>query len=204
MDTRVPNIVVGRLPIYLRSLEHLAEQGHGIISSHQLAALLGTSAAQIRKDLSHFGEFGKQGTGYHIPYLIVQLKRILKADQEWEVALVGVGDIGHALLRNRDLPRRGFRIVAAFDSDRDKVGTRFGQVTVHELEQLAQVIQGQGIQLAIVAVPPAAAQTVTDALVAAGIRGVLNYSPIAVSVPDHVRLQQIDPVTHLQHMTYYG
>lgn len=203
MTDQVPDIVVGRLPIYLRTLGHLRATGSQITSSKELAKILGTSAAQIRKDLSHFGEFGKQGTGYHVSHLIRQLERILKVDSVWDVVLVGVGDIGHALLRSQGVARRGFHIVMAFDIDPLKVGSRVGEVIVQSCDQMADQIRQYGVQVAIVAVPPPAAQGVTDALVSAGVRAILNYSPIALAVPDQVMVQYTDPVTHLQHMVYY-
>jgi redox-sensing transcriptional repressor len=200
---QVPDIVVGRLPIYLRTLTHMEARGQRITSSKQLASILGTSAAQIRKDLSHFGEFGKQGTGYHVSYLISELKRILKADEAWEVVLVGAGALGHALLHNQGMARRGFRIVAAFDNDPEMIGTRVGNVIVQNVQRMKEEIQAKRIRLAIIAVPPPAAQAVADTLVEAGIKAILNYSPIALSTPSDVQVQHLDPVAHLQHMTFY-
>lgn len=203
MAEEVPDIVIGRLPIYLRALRHLDAQGRGITSSKELAGILGTSAAQIRKDLSHFGEFGKQGTGYHIPYLLEQLQRILKADRVWEVVLVGSGDLGHALLHNKGIARRGFRIVAAFDNDPEKIGTRVADVIIQNIDRMKDEVVQNNIKLAIIAVPPPAAQMVADVLVDAGVKGILNYSPIALGVPTDVLVQYIDPVAYLQHMTFY-
>ena len=203
MADQVPDIVVGRLPIYLRTLTHMETRGQRITSSKELATILGTSAAQIRKDLSHFGEFGKQGTGYHVSYLISELKKILKADETWEVVLVGAGALGHALLHNQGMARRGFRIVAAFDNDPEMIGTRVGNVIVQNVQRMREEIQAKRISLAIIAVPPPAAQAVTDTLVEAGIKAILNYSPIALSTPNDVQVQHLDPVAHLQHMTFY-
>ena len=203
MTSQVPDIVVGRLPIYLRALSHLEAHGQQITSSKELASILGSSAAQIRKDLSHFGEFGKQGTGYHIAYLIKQLQHILHADRAWHVVLVGAGDLGHALLHNQGFARRGFRIVAAFDNDPEKIGTRVGSVIVQNSQRMRDEIMQQEIKLAIIAVPPPAAQAITDVLIEAGIKAILNYSPIALGTPDDVMVQYLDPVAHMQHMTYY-
>jgi len=200
---QVPDIVIGRLPIYLRALTHMEKQGRGITSSKELAGILGSSAAQIRKDLSHFGEFGKQGTGYHISYLIKQLQRILQTDQVWEVVLVGAGDLGHSLLRHQGLARRGFHIVAAFDNDPDQIGSRVGDVIIQNSSRLKDEIIQRGIQIAILAVPASSAQPVTDTLVEAGIRAILTYSPIAINVPEQVQVQYADPVALLQRMTYY-
>jgi redox-sensing transcriptional repressor len=200
---QVPDIVVGRLPVYLRTLTHMEARGQRITSSKELAGILGTSAAQIRKDLSHFGEFGKQGTGYHVSYLISELKKILNADEAWKVVLVGAGALGHALLHNQGMARRGFRIVAAFDNDPEMIGTRVGNVIVQNVQRMEEEIQTEEIRLAIIAVPPPAAQGVTDTLVEAGIKAILNYSPIALSTPPEVQVQYLDPVAHLQHMTFY-
>jgi len=203
MSNQVPDVVISRLPIYLRALNRLEAEGRQIVSSRELATILGANNAQIRKDLVHFGEFGKQGTGYHITHLIKQLRRILLADQVWEVALVGAGALGRALLCDTDIARRGFRIVAAFDNNPKKIGSRVGDVLVQNSQQMKDEIVRREIQLAIVAVPPPAAQQVADVLVEAGIKAILNYSPITLNAPDGVLIKYIDPVAHLQHMTYY-
>lgn len=199
----IPDIVVGRLPVYLRALSRMAQDGQTITSSKELGERLGISSAQIRKDLSHFGEFGKQGTGYRIPYLIEQLQRILKVNVEWEVALVGVGDLGHALAHYNGFANRGFRIVALFDTDPAKIGTPITNLTIIDAAHLADEIRSRGLKVAMLAVPAAKAQAVADQLVEAGIRGILNYAPINISTPKEVRVQYIDPVIHLQRMTFY-
>lgn len=199
----IPDIVVGRLPVYLRALSRMAQEGQTVTSSKELGERLGISSAQIRKDLSHFGEFGKQGTGYHIEYLIEQLQRILKVSNEWEVALVGVGDLGHALAHYNGFVNRGFRIVALFDSDSDKIGNTVGGLTVADATHLVEEIRARGIKVAMLAVPADRAQEVADKLVEAGVRGILNYAPINIATPREVRVQYIDPVIHLQRMTFY-
>ena len=203
MGDQVPDIVIRRLPIYLRALNQLEAQGVAITSSQELANILGSSAAQIRKDLSHFGEFGKQGTGYHVGYLAKQLRRILHADRVWEVVLVGAGDLGHALIRNQGIARRGFRIVAAFDNDPERIGTRVGDIIIQCGKTMRQEIESRRIQVGVIAVPAQAAQSVADILVEAGVKAILNYSPIAINVPPGVRVQHADPVALLQRMTYY-
>lgn len=203
MANQIPDIVIRRLPIYLRALSHLEARGVAITSSQELAVILGSSAAQIRKDLSHFGEFGKQGTGYHVNYLAKQLRRILHADRVWDVVLVGAGDLGHALVRNQGIARRGFRIVAAFDNDPERIGTRVDDIIIQNSKTLRQEIESRQIQVAIIAVPAQAAQGVADILVQAGIKAILTYSPIAINVPSGVRIQYADPVPLLQRMTYY-
>lgn len=199
----IPDIVVSRLPIYLRALTRMSVEGAKTTSSHELGQRLGISSAQIRKDLSHFGEFGKQGTGYQISFLIEQLRRILKVDREWEVALVGVGDLGRAIANYNGFRDRGFRITLVFDSDPAKVGTRVGEYEVLDVARLGEVVRARGVHVAMLAVPAGAAQPLADQLVAAGVRGLLNYAPINLAVPEGIWVQYIDPVTHLQRMTYY-
>jgi redox-sensing transcriptional repressor len=199
----IPDIVIGRLPLYLRALSRLTLEGAKITSSHELGKRLGISSAQIRKDLSHFGEFGKQGTGYQVDYLTEQLRQILKVDKEWKVALVGVGDLGRALAHYNGFRDRGFRITMLFDNDPAKVGTMLDGFQIYDVAQMKDLIRQHGITLAMIAVPAEAAQQVADALVSAGVRGLLNYAPINIAVPEGVKVQYIDPVVHLQRITYY-
>lgn len=202
-SSKIPDIVIGRLPVYLRALTFLAAEGQEITSSHELGQKLGISSAQIRKDLSHFGEFGKQGTGYNIEYLRQQLQRILNVDRDWEVALIGAGDLGRALAHLDDLVRRGFCITAIFDSDPSKRGQHLGDCMVEDSERMASVLRENGYKVAVVAVPASAAQEVADICVKAGVKALLNYAPITLTVPEGVHVQYIDPVLHLQRMTYY-
>ncbi len=202
--TDIPDIVVGRLPIYLRALSRMMAEGARVTSSQELGKKLGISSAQIRKDLSHFGEFGKQGTGYHIDFLIKKLREILKVDREWEVALVGVGDLGRALAHYAGFGNRGFRITLVFDADPAKIGTQLNRFEIYDVARAGSMIKERGLKLAMVAVPAEHAQKVADELVQAGVRGILNYAPINLVVPEGVRVQYIDPVTHLQRMTFYG
>ena len=202
-SNQIPDIVIGRLPIYLRALTYMAEEGQEITSSQELGERLGISSAQIRKDLSHFGEFGKQGTGYEVAYLRDQLKRILKVERTWPVALVGYGDLGHALAHYGGFVAKGFEIVAVFDNDPNKIGQKVADKEVLDVARLPEVVQEKNIKVAIIAVPSSAAQEVADALVEAGIKAILNYAPIHISVPPDVRVQYIDPAAHLQRMTYY-
>ena len=199
----IPDIVISRLPIYLRALERLSQEGHEITSSHELGKRLGISSAQIRKDLSHFGGFGKQGTGYKIAFLKDQLRQVLKVEREWEVALVGAGDLGSAVARYRGFAERGYRIVHVFDSSPDKVGKHLDDFVILSTDEMRTIIREREIKLAMIAVPAEAAQHVADILIEAGVRGILNYAPINLNVPDDVHVQYIDPVVHLQRMTYY-
>lgn len=202
-ESPIPDIVVSRLPIYLRALSRLQQEGQQITSSGELGRRLGISSAQIRKDLSHFGEFGKQGTGYQIEYLVKQLRQILKVDHEWSVALVGAGDLGSALARYNGFRDRGFRIELIFDNDPAKIGRKLSGYEVLDAALLSTLIPQHAIQLAMIAVPAEAAQAVADELVKAGIKGILSYAPININVPEGVQVQYIDPVVHLQRITFY-
>ncbi len=203
MATDIPDIVIGRLPIYLRELRLLVQEGQEVTSSHELGQRLGISSAQIRKDLSWFGPFGKQGTGYNIDYLQEQLAKILQLDREWPVAVVGAGDLGRALARYGGFARRGFRITCIFDNDAAKIGTYVGNIQVQSISAMQAEIRAQGIQMAMIATPASTAQEVATKLIEAGVRAILNYAPITLSVPEDVHVQHIDPAAHLQHMTYY-
>ena len=200
---KIPDIIIGRLPVYLRALQRMSEKGIKTTSSQELGEHVGISAAQIRKDISQFGEFGKQGTGYSIPFLLDKLREILKVDRVWEVALVGAGDIGHALARYQGFTDRGFRIILVFDNDSRKVGVKVGSFPVEAMSKLSDKVRECNIRLAMITVPAPAAQDVADILVKSGIKAILNYAPISINVPNDVHVQYIDPASHLQRMTYY-
>ena len=200
----IPDIVIARLPIYLRALTHMAAEGESdTTSSYELGQRLGISSAQIRKDLSHFGEFGKQGTGYNISYLIGQLRQILHLEQEWPVVLVGAGYIGHALAHYQGFQYRGFHIRWIFDNDPDKIGQDMNGMLVRAVSELKSLIQRENVQVAILAVPTSAAQETTELLVEAGIKSILSYAPIYLTVPPAIHVRYTDPVVQLQRMTYY-
>ncbi len=200
---KIPDIIIGRLPVYMRALQRMADKDIQTTSSQELGERVGISAAQIRKDISQFGEFGKQGTGYNIPYLLDKLREILKVDRIWDVALVGAGDMGHALARYQGFSNRGFQIVMVFDNDPAKVGQKAGTFTVENIADMVERIRATKVKVAMLTVPAASAQEVADQLVKAGVRAILNYAPISLNVPPDVRVQHIDPATHLQRMTYY-
>lgn len=199
----VPDIVVGRLPLYLRALAQMAIEGKEVTSSQELGDRLGISSAQIRKDLSQFGEFGKQGTGYNISFLTDQLRRILHVERVWEVALVGVGDLGRAVAHYGGFIDRGFRIVALYDNDPRKIGQQIGSFTIVDSAVMVQDIRSRGIRVAMLAVPASDAQEVSGRLIEAGVSSILCYAPTSIIEPDGVHVQYIDPVLHLQRMTYY-
>ena len=203
VSTDVPEIVIRRLPLYLRALTSLAEANHLITSSQELSEKLGISSAQIRKDLSYFGEFGKQGMGYEVPYLRDQLRRILQIDRPWEMLLVGAGDLGHAIVNYAGFKRWGYRIVAIFDRDPAKIGQVLGGLTVQDAADLEVALRTLRIQIGIIAVPASQAQAVAERLVRGGIRAILNYAPTTLNLAPDVRVHYIDPVVGLQSMTYY-
>lgn len=204
MATEIPDIVIGRLPLYLRELHRMAaNEDKTTTSSRELGERLGLSSAQIRKDLSHFGEFGKQGTGYHIGYLVDQLTQILHLNREWGVAVVGAGYLGHALANYRGFQDRGFKIDCVFDSDPQKVGLQMGGLIVQDTTHLEEALEHFNIVIAILAVPVEVAQEMTDRLIEAGIRAILSYVPIHLTVPDGIQVSYSDPVMRLQRMTYY-
>lgn len=202
-EKMIPDIVVGRLLLYLRSLRQMAAEGRQVTSSQELGERLGISAAQIRKDLSQFGEFGKQGTGYHIKFLEEKLQEILHVNRDWDIAIVGAGDIGSAVARYKGFSHQGFCVAMIFDNDPKKVGTEVGDFIVKDAANMVEEIRAAGIQVAMIAVPASEAQGVANKLVEAGVRAILNYAPVNLSVPSGVRVQYIDPVIHLQRMTYY-
>ena len=192
-----------RLPQYIRVLSSLMAEDVGIVSSHRLGEILQVTPAQIRKDLSYFGRFGKQGRGYRVRHLMVELKEIVGLDRRWNVALVGVGRLGRAVLSYPGFAPEGFHVVAAFDSNRRIVGKTVGNLKVQPVEELAETVADQGIAVGIVGVPGPQAQGVVDRLVQAGVRGILNYAPIAAQAPEGVKVRNVDPVLALQTMTFY-
>ena len=199
----VPEVVVTRLPQYVRVLNRLLEEGIEVVSSQQLGAQLQVTPAQIRNDLSYFGRFGKQGRGYSVRHLHDRLRDILGLNSYWNVAVVGVGRLGRAILSYPGFTPDGFRLVAAFDANPDIVGHEVAGLTVQPMEQLDDEVRDRQISIAIVAVPTEHTQEVVDRLVECGIRAVLNYAPITPQVKEGIRVRNIDPVLSLQSMTYY-
>lgn len=202
-EKEIPDIVVSRLPRYLQALEHMARQEHHTTSSQELGDMIGISAAQIRKDLSQFGEFGKQGKGYSVVFLVEQLQQILKVNRYWDLALIGAGNLGHAIANYQGFSAHGFHIKLIFDADPERVGTKMGHLTVLDANEMIPHIQKEKIRIAMITVPASAAQHVADNLVKAGVTAILNYAPITLSVPENVHVQYIDPIIYLQRMTYY-
>ncbi len=202
-EISVPDIVISRLPWYLQTLNQLAREGMHTISSKALAEHVGSTAAQIRKDLSYFGGFGKQGTGYSIYYLIEQLQKILNLDRIWRVAVIGAGDLGRALTHYQGFANHGIEIAMLFDVDPKLIGTKVGAVTVQHVDEMVKAIREKDVRIAILTVPAQVAQSTAEVLVGAGIEAILNYAPITLILPEQIHVQHIDPVLHLQRMMYY-
>ncbi len=200
----IPDIVIRRLPIYVRTLQHIAESGIETISSDELAEMIGVTAAQIRRDLSYFGKFGRQGKGYEVETLVAEIQRILNLDRRWDVALIGFGHLGQAIAAYKGFEPSSFRIAAIFDRNPRHIGTVTAEgVTVLPETEITRVVHELGIRMAIVAVPAVAAQSVTDALIVGGVMAILNYAPAILRVPDGVWVREIDPTSAMQSMTYY-
>ncbi|MDX1946637.1 MAG: redox-sensing transcriptional repressor Rex [Pirellulaceae bacterium] len=201
-DSAVPKAVVSRLSLYLRELQHLIRDGHETTSSTQLGRMLGFTDAQVRKDLAYFGQFGYPGIGYRCQELIAAIKGILGTNRPWPLAIVGLGNLGRALMGYRGFQNQGFQIVAAFDVDAGKVGKLFDGIPVHHLDHCSQVARQHGIRLAIIAVPSPAAQKVADALIAAGIDGILNFAPVTLNLPPHVQIVGVDLAIELEQLSF--
>ncbi|MDP2674839.1 MAG: redox-sensing transcriptional repressor Rex [Dehalococcoidia bacterium] len=199
----IPPVVIDRLPLYTRALSALESEARDVVSSQELGTRLGVTPAQIRKDLSYFGRFGKQGRGYNVRKLLDELQRILGLDRQWRMALVGVGKLGRAILGYEGFAPQGFRIVQAFDTDPTRVGEQLNGLTVKSADELESVLSANPVDVGIVAVPAEIAQSVINTLVKCGVRAILNYAPIAAQVPRGVHLKRIEPVLALQSMTYY-
>jgi redox-sensing transcriptional repressor len=199
---RIPEETIRRLPIYLRALTLSARQGHKNISSQSLAESVGVNSWQVRKDFSYYGDFGKPGVGYHIESLAGHIKRILRLDAIRKAALVGVGHLGSALLAYPGFHTFGLDIVAAFDAAPEKVGRTLHGVKIEAMDKIG-ALQQRGISLGIVAVPGDAAQSIIDQLVAAGVRGILNFAPSKVRVPRRVKVITLDIAMELARLPYY-
>jgi redox-sensing transcriptional repressor len=197
-----PKAVVGRVSLYLRQLEAYERQGCTTVSSSQLGEPLSIKNAQVRKDLAFFGQFGHPGIGYRIDELIAALRHVLGIDRDWPLALIGLGNLGRALLKYRGFRSRGFHVVALFDNDPAKIGQCYDGLVVEPIESLRKAIPVKKISLALLCVPAEAAQRLADLLVSSGIRGILNFAPIPLSVPDHVHVVAVDLSIQLENLAY--
>ena len=201
-DKPAPKAVIGRVSLYLRQLESLKGQGHTTVSSSQLGSALSIGDAQVRKDLAFFGQFGYPGIGYRIDELTDALRRILGIDRIWPTAMIGLGNLGRALIKYRGFRSRGFHIVALFDNDPKKIGGTHAGLSVYSLDDLSRVTRELGIELAILSVPAEAAQKVADQIVSCGISGIMNFAPLTLNVPTTVGVMAVDLSIQLEHLAY--
>jgi redox-sensing transcriptional repressor len=199
----LPEATIARLPEYLRALHHLAESGADTVSSEGLAAAAGVNSAKLRKDLSHLGSYGTRGVGYDVALLVDQIEYILGLDQRRAVCLVGVGNLGHALAGYDGFASRGFRIVALFDADAERVGEQINGLTVRHIDELSRVAVEESIAIGVIATPASAAQAVADGLVAAGVTSILNFAPCVLSVPPGVDVRKVDLAIELQILSFH-
>jgi redox-sensing transcriptional repressor len=199
----LPEATVARLPEYLRALHHLAETGYETVSSEGLATAAGVNSAKLRKDLSHLGSYGTRGVGYDVALLIAQIEHVLGLTQRRGVALVGVGNLGHALAGYAGFGNRGFRFVALFDADPARIGERINGMVVQDIADMPEVVAAEAISIAVIATPAHAAQGVADRLVAAGITSILNFAPCVLTVPDGVDVRKVDLAVELQILSFH-
>ena len=201
-DSTVPKVVVSRLSLYLRELQRLQTTGQETISASQLGTVLGFSDAQVRKDLGFVGQFGYPGVGYRCDELVLAMRDILGTNQPWPVAMVGVGNLGLALLGYRGFGRQNFSIVAAFDADPTKVGHTIQGLTIQPLDELAATVDEKHVRLGMIVVPGPQAQEVADRLVTAGVEGIVNFAPVTLALPPHVQVVGVDLAIELEQLSF--
>ncbi len=194
---------MGRLPVYLRARVDLAETGAGTVSSDELAEAAGVNSAKFRKDLTHLGSYGTRGVGYDVAYLIHQIRRELGLTQHWAIAIVGIGNLGHALANYAGFAERGFRVAALVDADEAKVGLRVGDLEISHIDALPELVDALDVAIGLIATPAAAAQEVADRLVEAGVRSILNFAPTTIAVPPGVSVRKVDLAVELQILAFY-
>jgi len=199
----IPEATVARLPVYLRALVSLSERGTATCSSEELATAAGVNSAKLRKDLSYLGSYGTRGVGYDVEYLRYQIAREIGVTQDWQVAIVGIGNLGHALANYAGFSSRGFRIAALLDADPARVGERIGELEIQDFEKVEQLVTENGIAIGVIATPAAAAQQVCDRLVGAGVSSILNFAPAVLTVPDGVDVRKVDLSIELQILAYH-
>jgi len=199
----IPDATVARLPVYLRALTGLADRGSRTISSEELAAAAGVNSAKLRKDLSYLGSYGTRGVGYEVEYLIYQISRELGLTQDWAVAIIGVGNLGHALANYGGFPSRGFPVGALFDVDPDLIGVPVGGLPVNHIDDIVTVCRDREISIGVIATPPSAAQAVCDRLVEGGVECILNFAPVVLQVPDTVEVRKVDLAVELQILSFH-
>jgi redox-sensing transcriptional repressor len=199
----IPEATVARLPVYLRALVEMAEDGATTVSSDALARASGVNSAKVRKDLSHLGSYGTRGVGYDVAYLIHQVRRELGLSQDWPIVLVGVGNLGHALANYRGFPERGFRIAALVDADRAKVGEVVGGLPIRHIDELEEMVASLDAAIGMICTPGSVAQDVADRMIDAGLRSILNFAPAVLSVREGVSVRKVDLAIELQILAFY-
>src|SRR5262245_1210538 len=202
-ERSIPEATVNRLPRYLQALVGLAGEGTAVVSSEELAVAAGVTSAKVRKDLSHLGSYGTRGVGYDVAYLIHQIRRELGLTQDWGIAIVGIGNLGHALANYKGFAARGFRVAALLDVDPAKIGERVGGQEIAHLDRLPEIVRDRGIAIGVIATPAEAVQVAGDRLVEAGIRSILNFAPAPLSAPPGVSVRSVDLAVELQILAYY-
>lgn len=199
---RVPEATVTRLSVYSRFLERLDQNGVTTVSSGEIAEGVGVSPAQVRKDLAYFGEFGTRGVGYNVKDLMRYTLKILGLDRQWALILVGAGNLGFALCTYKGFNMRGFSIVSVFDDDLTKIGKKINEMEVLPLEKMPEIIEKENVKIGIIAIPPNGAQEVADIMVKNNIQAILNFAPVALNVPDHVEVRNVDLSVKLEILTF--
>ena len=202
-ERSIPEATVGRLPVYLRALVDVAATGTSTISSEELAEAAGVNSAKVRKDLSHLGSYGTRGVGYDVAYLIHQIRRELGLTQHWAIVIAGIGNLGHALANYRGFAERGFRVAALVDEDPAKVGERVGDLRIHHVDDLTDLVASHDIAIGVIATPAGAVQDVADRMVEAGVRSILNFAPAMLTVPPGVSVRKVDLAVELQILAFY-
>ena len=202
-ERKIPKETIDRLPLYLRCLEKLIEDGEKNISSENFSNRLNLNSAQVRKDLSYFGDFGTRGVGYKTKKLASKIREILNLNTKWKIALVGAGNIGSALLTYSGFNERDFQVEMAFDNDSDLIGEEINDVEIEDVTRLPEKIEEEEIKLGIIAVPAPAAQEIADQMVEGGVTGILNFAPTLLNLPEDVRLAQVDITKELEQLVYY-
>ncbi|MEU7783995.1 redox-sensing transcriptional repressor Rex [Amycolatopsis sp. NPDC049159] len=199
----IPEAAVARLAVYLRVLSGMRDQGATTVSSEELSQAAGVNSAKLRKDLSYLGSYGTRGVGYEVGVLVSQIERILGLTRQHKVAVVGIGNLGHALANYGGFPGRGFPVEALFDLDADLIGVPVGGLPVSHMDDIPRICAERGISIGVIATPPTAAQSVCDRLVAGGVQCILNFAPVVLQVPAHIEVRKVDLAVELQILSFH-
>ncbi|HXZ82557.1 MAG TPA: redox-sensing transcriptional repressor Rex [Acidimicrobiales bacterium] len=202
-NERIPEPTVARLPLYHRALSVMVERGIGYVSSSELASIVGVNPATLRRDLSRFGTYGTRGTGYEVPRLLARVDGALALDHDWPLAMVGIGNLGRALVRSRGFRTGGFRVAVLADVDSAIVGTMLEGIVIEHLDRLGEACAREKVRIGVIATPASASQSVAELLVTAGVRSILNFAPVVLSVPEKVTVRQVDLAAELQVLAFY-